>query len=178
MRTRGENFPVAVLRLVGKNKRRYGGYIVHLSIVMMFAGFAGNAFNKEATRQMETGQQLEIGDYTLKMAGYREGVTPDYDFGKVALDVSRNGKFIRTLMPERRVFKNSGQATTTVGLHSTPREDLYVIFAGMSQDKATFEIKAYVKPLVFWIWFGAATMIFGTIITLLPDRRQKTEVRR
>lgn len=176
VRKRGENFLTAFINLTLKNKRRYGGYIVHLSIVLMFAGFAGNTFNRETTRQMETGGRIEIGDYSLKMTGYEEGQTDNYDFGKVVLDVSKNGRVIRTLKPERRVFKTgSGQSTTTVALYSTPKEDLYVIFAGVSHDGSAYEIKAYVNPLVYWIWVGAAMMIFGTIITLLPNK--KSEVR-
>jgi cytochrome c-type biogenesis protein CcmF len=168
---KGENFFTAFINLTLKNKRRYGGYIVHLSIVLMFAGFAGSAFNRETTGQMETGRQIKVGDYSLKMTGYEEGQTANYDYGKVVLEVSKNGKVIRTLKPERRVYKTgSGQSTTTVALRSTPKEDLYVVFAGMSPDRSTFEIKAYLNPLVFWIWTGAAMMIFGTIITLLPNK--------
>jgi len=172
IRNKKENFLTAFINLTLKNKRRYGGYIVHFSIVLMFFGFAGNTFNRETTGQMKTGREIEIGDYSLKMTGYEEGQTANYDFGKVVLDVSRNGKVIRTLKPERRIFKTgSGQSTTTVALHSTPKEDLYVVFAGMSHDGSAYEIKAYVNPLVYWIWVGAAMMIFGTIITLLPNKR-------
>ncbi|MBN2317683.1 MAG: heme lyase CcmF/NrfE family subunit [Acidobacteria bacterium] len=172
IRKKGENPFSAFVNLTLKNKRRYGGYIVHFSIVLMFVGFTGNTFNREATRQMEPGGEMEIGDYSLKMTGYEDGQTANYDFGKVVLDVYRNGKVIGTLKPERRIFKTgSGQMTTTVALHSTPKEDLYVVFAGMSHDGSTFEIRANVNPLVYWIWFGAAMMVFGTIITLLPNKR-------
>jgi len=173
VRSKGENFLAAVGNLTLKNKRRYGGYIVHFSIVLMFIGFAGNAFNKETTGQLETGQELQIGDYSLKMTGYQDGQTPNYEYGKVVLDVYKNGREVRTLMPEQRIFKTgSGQTTTTVALHSTPKEDLYVVFAGMSHDGLTYEIKAYVNPLVYWIWVGAAMMILGTIVTLLPNRKR------
>ncbi|MBN2243642.1 MAG: heme lyase CcmF/NrfE family subunit [Acidobacteria bacterium] len=172
IRRKGENLPVALINLTLKNKRRYGGYIVHLSIVLMFVGFTGNTFNRETTRWMEKGGRLEVGEYSLTMSGYEEGTTENYDFGKVVLDVSKNGRGIGTLKPEKRVFKTgSGQATTTVALRSTPKEDLYVVFAGVSQDGSDFEIKAYVNPLVYWIWFGAAVMVFGAVITLLPDRK-------
>jgi len=172
VRNKGENFLAAVVNLTRKNKRRYGGYIVHFSIVLMFIGFAGNAFNRETTRQLETGQEFGIGDYSLKMTGYQEGQTPNYEYGKVVLDVFKNGREVRTLMPETRIFKTgSRQTTTTVALYSTPKEDLYVIFAGMSNDGSTFEIKAYVNPLVYWVWVGAAMMVLGTAITLLPNKQ-------
>ena len=172
VRSKGENFLAAVVNLTRKNKRRYGGYIVHFSIVLMFIGFAGNAFNRETTRRLEKGQEFGIGDYSLKMTGYQEGQTPNYEYGKVVLDVFKNGREVRTMKPEMRVFKTgSRQTTTTVALYSTPKEDLYVVYAGMSNDGSTFEIKAYVNPLVFWIWVGAAIMILGTVITLLPGQQ-------
>lgn len=169
-RARGESWPKAVANLVGRNKRRYGGYIVHFAVVLMFAGFAGNAFNLEAVQRLETGESMHIGDYTLKVAGYSEGETPNYDFGRVALEVFRNDARIRTLEPERRMFKTgSRQVTTTVALHSTPKEDLYVVFAGVTGGGRVFEIRANVNPLVYWIWVGAALMVLGTAIALLPD---------
>jgi cytochrome c-type biogenesis protein CcmF len=172
-RSRGENFLVAITKLILKNKRRYGGYIVHFAIVLMFAGLAGNAFNREVTQLLKSGQEMTIGDYTLKMTGLQEGETPNYQYGKLILQAYKNGKLIRTLQPEKRMFKTGEQQTTTiVALHSTPKEDLYAVFAGTTSDGAACEVKAYVNPLVFWVWFGAAIMVLGTIVTLLPDGRQ------
>jgi len=176
-RRKGENFLIAIVNLVRRNTRRYGGYIVHFAVVLMFIGFAGNAFNREATGQLKTGEEFRIGDYTLKMAGYQEGQTANYDYGKVSLDVYKNGDKIRTLTPEKRLFKTgSGQTTTSVALYSTPKEDLYVVFAGIGADGQTCEIKANVNPLVYWIWFGAALMILGTGVTLLPNKQSKVDL--
>ena len=84
----------------------------------------------------------------------------------------KNGKLVRTLRPEKRVYKSGeGQPTSEVALYSTPREDLYVVFAGMSNDGQRYEITAHVNPLVFWVWAGGGLMFLGTLITLLPDRR-------
>ncbi len=169
-RTNGENYLKALVNLTLKNKRRYGGYIVHFSIVLIFVGLSGNAFNHEAARRLSSGQKMEIGNYTLKMEAFREGQTANYQFGQVILQAYKNGRFIRTLIPEKRVFKNSEQSTTTVALYSTPKEDLYVVFSGMSPDGSKCEITAHVNPLVFWIWIGAALMVCGTIVTMLPDK--------
>jgi cytochrome c-type biogenesis protein CcmF len=167
-KTRGESFAAAIMGLTLKNKRRYGGYIVHLAIVFMFAGFAGSAFNSESTQRLATGQEMKIGSYTLKMAGYKEGQTANYQFGRPMLEVFQGGKLVRTLEPEKRVYKTSEQPTTVVALHSTPKEDLYVVFSGMSSD-SKIELAARVNPLVFWIWFGSAVMLVGAVITLLPE---------
>jgi cytochrome c-type biogenesis protein CcmF len=170
-KTKGENFAAAVVNLTLKNKRRYGGYIVHFSIVMIFAGLAGNAFNQATTRQLTTGQEMRVGRYSLKMDGLREGQTANYHYGQVVLQAYRDGKFIRTLKPEKRVYKAGEQQTTTiVALYSTPKEDLYVVFSGMSNDGLKCEIAAHLNPLVFWIWIGAVIMVCGTVVTMLPDR--------
>jgi len=170
IRVRGKNeiFPAAVANLILKNKRRYGGYIVHLAVVVIFVGLSGNAFNREATERLATGQEMKVGDYTLKMAGYREGQTANYQYGQAVLEAYKGGKRIATLRPEKRFYSGSEQqSTTTVGLHSTLKEDLYVVFAGISEN-TKYEIKAHVNPLVFWIWFGSGILFLGAVITLLP----------
>jgi cytochrome c-type biogenesis protein CcmF len=170
VKSKGEHFFSAALNLTLRNKRRYGGYIIHLSIALMFVGFAGNAFNRETTQRLATGQEMSLGGYSLKMTGYHEGETPNYEYGYAVLEVYRDGKLVRTLKPERRFFKTGNQQSTTiVALHSTPREDLYVLFSGMTDD-AKAEIAAHINPLVFWIWAGSAIMVFGAIVTMLPDK--------
>jgi cytochrome c-type biogenesis protein CcmF len=164
-RSRGESFPVALLRLVGKNKRRYGGHIVHFAVALLFIGFAGNAFNEETTAHMRTGDEIRIGGYTLKMAGLREGQNEDYKFGELHIEAYKNGRLIKTLKPERRVY-DGRQTTTTVGLYSTPKEDLYVVYTGMTEDMRC-EIKARVNPLVFWVWAGSVLMFLGTAAAIL-----------
>jgi cytochrome c-type biogenesis protein CcmF len=171
-RNTGENFLRAITNLTLKNKRRYGGYIVHFAVVLMFVGITGNAFNKESTQQLSPGEEMTVGRYTLKMTDYDEGSTPNYQFGTVKLDAFKEGKLIRTMKPEkRRYLAGDGQTTTEVELYSTPLEDLYVIFAGLSNDGTKYEITAHVNPLVWWVWFGSAIMFFGSVITLLPDRK-------
>ena len=166
----GENVFVALTRLTLKNKRRYGGYVVHFGIVVIFVGLSGNAFNREASQTMAPGDTMTIGDYTLKLTDYREADTPNYVYGVAFLDAYKDGRFLRTMKPEKRFFKTSeGQSTTEVSIHSTPKEDLYIVLNGLTND-GRYEIKAHVNPLVFWVWFGAAIMVFGAFITLLPDR--------
>ena len=159
----GESFPVALLRLVLKNKRRYGGYIAHFGVALLFIGFAGNAFNGESTGYMQIGDEIRIGDYTMKMAGMREGQMDNYQFGELHVDAYKNGKLIKTLKSEKRDYGR--QTTTTVGIHSTPKEDLYMVYMGMTEDMR-HEIRARVNPLVFWVWVGSALMFFGTLISI------------
>jgi cytochrome c-type biogenesis protein CcmF len=172
IRSTGENFALAMVNLTLKNKRRYGGYVVHLAIVLIFIGLTGNAFNRETSQAMVPGDEMQIGRYTLKMTGYNEGDTPNYQFGRATLEAYSGGKLIRTMRPEKRFYKaGEGQSTTEVALYSNPLEDLYVVLAGSSNDGKKHEITAHLNPLVWWVWFGAAVMVAGTLITLLPDKR-------
>ncbi len=172
VRKTGEHFALAMVNLTLRNKRRYGGYVVHLAVVLMFIGLTGNAFNRETSQAMIPGDEMQIGRYTLKMTDYHEGETGNYQYGRATLEVYSGGKLIRTMRPEKRFYRASeGQSTTEVALYSKPLEDLYVVLAGTSNDGKKYEITAHVNPLVWWVWFGAAVMVAGTLITLLPDKR-------
>jgi len=171
-RSLGEKFPIALGRLVWKNRRRYGGHIVHFSVALLFIGFAGNAFNEEATGHMRTGDEMRVGAYTLKMAGLREGRNEDYRFGELHIEAYKNGRLIKTLKPERRIYDRQ-QTTTSIGIYSTPKEDLYVVYTGTNEDQRC-EVRARVNPLVFWVWAGSVLMFLGTLIAAfgrgLPER--------
>jgi len=116
---------------------------------------------------MLTGDEIRVGAYTLKMAGLREGQTEDYRFGELHIEAYKNGRLIKTLKPERRVY--DGQSTTMIGLLSTPKEDLYVVYAGMTENMRC-EVKARVNPLVFWVWAGSVLMFLGTAIGIADFR--------
>jgi cytochrome c-type biogenesis protein CcmF len=164
-RSHKENFLIALVRLVLKNRRRYGSHVVHFAVALLFIGFAGSAFNEEATGYMRTGDEMRVGGYTLKMAGLREGQNDDYRFGELHIEVYKNGGLMKeTLTPERRVY-GGRQTTTTIGIYSTPREDLYVVYTGMTDD-ARCEVKARVNPLVFWVWAGSILMFAGTLLAV------------
>jgi len=172
MKGSGENFLIALVNLTLKNKRRYGGYIVHFGVVLIFVGLAGNAFNREVSQTMAIGDQLRIGDYTLKLVDYRESDTPNYISGTTYFEAYKGGKLLKTMKPEKRFYKSGEQQSTTeVSLYSTPKEDLYTVYIGPANDGRSFEVKAHVNPLVFWVWFGSAVLVFGTLVTVLPDRR-------
>ncbi len=168
----GENLLSAVVNLTLRNKRRYGGYVVHFAIVVMFVGFTGNAFELEDRKQLEKGGEMEIGAYTLRLLDYVEGDTPNYQYGRTKIEAYRGEDLVRVMEPEKRAYKaGDGQTTTEVVVHSTVLEDLYVVYAGPSSDGTAYEIAAYVNPLVFWVWAGTVIMVLGTLIILLPDRR-------
>lgn len=163
----------ALLELTLRNTRRYGGYIVHLGVVLMFVGFAGSAFNRHETHELATGGTAKIGRYELRLADLREGETANYSWDHAVIEVFRDGRKIAVLEPERRFYKASRQATSEVAIRRHLHEDLYLNFAGFSEDNRRAVIQAYVFPLVTWIWIGFAVLVAGGLICLAPSRTRE-----
>lgn len=168
----GEFYLVALWNLIGRNRRRYGGYIVHFGVVLLFIGFTGNAFNKESEAGLKYGETMDIGSYHLVYEGYKENQNPLTVVIQTQLGVYQNGKRLGTLWPEQHIYykRKDQQRTTEVAIRSTLQEDLYVLYEGQNQDDMAF-FRAYVNPLVMWVWIGAYILTFGTIVTMWPDRK-------
>ncbi len=164
------NLAHAMVELTHRNTRRYGGYLVHMGIVLMFIGLTGHAFNKNEVKELNKGDSMRIGAYTLKMVDLQEGENANYQWHRASMDVSKNGEFLGTLEPEKRFYKASRQGTSEVGIRMRPNEDLYLNFGGMSDDNQRAVIQAYVFPLVSWIWIGGLVLIGGTLICLVPSK--------
>ena len=165
----GSNILFGMVQLTRRNTRRYGGYIVHLGVVLVIVGFAGAAFNQNKEQELGYGDRMQIGPYTLICRSYTQDDKPNYSSEWAILDVQKNGKQIRTMYPERRFYKASEQTATIVANYSTVREDLYLVYAGQNPDTHRPIIKAYLNPLVSWIWSGAHILLIGTIIALFPS---------
>jgi len=165
----GTNILAGMVQLTRRNTRRYGGYIVHLGVVIVIVGFAGAAFNQDKEQELGYGDRMQIGPYTLICRSYTQDDRPNYSSEWAILDVQKNGKQIRTMYPERRFYKASEQTATIVANYSTIREDLYLVYAGQNPDTHRPIIKAHLNPLVSWIWSGAHILLIGTIIALFPS---------
>jgi len=170
-RQTGKNLLSASLLLVRKSTRRYGGYIVHFGLAVIFIGFAGYAFNTSAEKPMAAGNTMQVGPYTLKNLGNTQQSNPEYDSEYSLLDVYRNGKKVldQPMAPEKRVYAVNGQPQTMVAIHSTLRWDLYVVYEGTDQTTGLPMIKAFLNPLVIWIWIGLSVVVFGTLVALVPS---------
>jgi cytochrome c-type biogenesis protein CcmF len=164
------NLVVGMYHLMRRNMRRYGGYVVHFGIVLLVIGVAGQAFNQEKEQEMGVGDKLQIGHYTLVGQEYTQDDNANYISEAALLDVYKDGVFLERMNPELRFYKASGgQPDHKVANHSTLREDLYVIYEGKNPDTGHPIIKAFVNPLVNWVWIGVLVVIFGTGLALVPN---------
>jgi cytochrome c-type biogenesis protein CcmF len=170
-RQTGKNLLSSMILLTRRSTRRYGGYLVHLGLVIIFIGFAGYAFNRTAEKPMAFGDTMEIGPYTLKNLGNTQESNPNYDSEFSQLDVYQGGKKIlaQPMSPEKRVYAVNGQPQTMVANHSTLRWDLYLVYEGRDQATGLPMIKAFLNPLVSWIWIGLVVVVFGTVVAMLPS---------
>ncbi|HEX4322968.1 MAG TPA: cytochrome c-type biogenesis CcmF C-terminal domain-containing protein [Acidobacteriaceae bacterium] len=170
-RQTGKNLLASALLLTRRSTRRYGGYIVHFGLAIIFIGFAGYAFNQSAEKPMGVGSTMEIGPYTLKNLGNTQESNPNYDSEYSLIDVYDHGKKVlaQPMAPEKRVYAVNGQPQTMVANHSTLRWDLYLVFEGTDQTTGLPIIKAFLNPLVSWIWVGLSVVVFGTLVALVPS---------
>ncbi len=174
-----EFFTTALHGLIERNRRRYGGYLIHIGVAMMAIGIIGSqVYATDSTRALKQGESMEIRGYTLTY----ESLSPDFPSGEgqitsAAVGVFRDGKRIATLSPSRGFYPSSGETATTPAILSTAQEDLYLIIAGWEDNFATVTFRAYVNPLVFWLWFGGFFMVVSTLIAAWPDAREEARVR-
>jgi cytochrome c-type biogenesis protein CcmF len=164
----GRNYFVSMVLLVRRNTRRYGGYFVHVGVVIVIVGLAGSAFNRSEEKELALNDKLAIGPYTLQCVGFTQDSNANYNSEYALLDVSKGGTKQFQMSPEKRVYLASGQPQTMVAIHSVPGWDLYVVYEGTNPDTDQPIIKAFLNPLVSWIWAGVMLMIFGTLVALTP----------
>ena len=164
----GRNLASATYVLTRRNTRRYGGYIVHFGIVVMMIGFAGAAFNRDIEKELGNGDSMNIGAYTLTCRTFTQDDNANYSSEWAIIDVSKNGKPLDVMYPERRVYKASQQPATMVANRSTMLHDLYLVYSGQSERDNPI-IKAHLNPLVKWIWIGAHILLIGTILAMIPS---------
>src|SRR5437016_5789071 len=161
----------AMVHLTHRNTRRYGGYIAHLGVALVVIGLAGAAFDQENEQPLRVGEKMQIGKYTLVSQDETQDDNANHTSYSAALEVQKGGKKIGNLYPEIRLFKASEQPDHIVAIRSNIKEDLYVIYAGRSDDNVPV-IKAFIKPMVSWLWVGVLLVIAGTLVALVPNAAQ------
>ncbi len=173
---KGEGPLKALGMLLWKNKRRYGGYVIHIGIILMFIGVTGSsAFVTENAATLGIGDSMKVGDYTLKYETVRLKRKPNYEAVVVFLSVYKGGKKIDVIAPEKRwYFKFPEEPTSEVALKRSLKEDLFVILASIERD-GTITVKGIINPLINWMWLGALLAIAGGFYVLLPDGRKKRQ---
>jgi len=190
-RIEGEGYVVALFHLVTRNRRRWGGYVVHVGMVMIYFAFAGAAYNVDERAHLNPGESVQIASpfghsYTLTY----EGLSVSIGKGQrnllwqaiAAISVERNGNALGFLTTEKRRYTTSETLMTEVGIRSTAQEDLYLILSALDDpdgalnadsDAQGIDLQVLIKPFVAWIWYGTLMLAIGTLIALWPSVDRK-----
>ncbi|MCS7260208.1 MAG: heme lyase CcmF/NrfE family subunit [Anaerolineae bacterium] len=179
-RVTGERYATAWLNLIRYNRRRYGGYLVHVGVVMIALGVIGTHFFKvETQRNLARGESFTLtspltGSYTVTYEGLRVSATAaDVRRTAAELKVTREGQVLAWLYPAQDFFIAQEQAVTTPAMRHSLAEDLYIILAGWENGGTTATFKAYVEPLVNWLWIGGLVFILGTAVAAWPTQAEE-----
>lgn len=173
---RGEAPWVAFTGLMARNRRRYGGYWIHLGVLIMAFGIIGvELFQQETQLRLQTGESLSLGQFEMVFQGVERYPGPDdLLITEATVDVYQNGELVRTLHPRTELYTRTGQPMTIPNARSTITEDFYVLLVNWeptSASQATFRV--YLNPLINWVWAGGIIFIIGTMIAAWPDRREE-----
>ena len=169
-RNTGQSLGSALIGMVLRGKRRYGGYLVHIGIMMMFFGWAGSAYQIEKTAKLAPGQTATIGAYTIRFdkLAHEEDRQKEMVTGEITALV--NGKEYDRPRPAKWFFHNhENEPTTEVAIKRAPAEDLYITLGNYDLAEGTATLKLVVNPVVNWIWFGFMLLALATGIVLVPD---------
>jgi cytochrome c-type biogenesis protein CcmF len=171
----GESYGRALLRLIEKNQRRYGGYVVHLGVVFMFIGVTmSSVYRVEELHTVDPGESFTVGEFTMTYNSLTD-LSDDHVARLAAnLDISRDGEQIGELAPEKRFYRRPEQPATEVDYRSTLSEDLYVILGSVGENQTTATFQVYVNPLVAWLWIGGIVLVLGTFVCVVPIPKRAT----
>jgi cytochrome c-type biogenesis protein CcmF len=175
MRSAGENVLVATARAVSNNRRRYGGQLIHFSILLIVAGItASQAYQSEVQVALATGESVDVEGYTLV---YQDYVYQEIEENgnkvrnQASLAVYQGDRKLTTVRPERNLYSNVQGAVTEVALRSNLKQDLYVVLASLEADGlAAFQV--LITPLVVWLWIGGVVLLVGTLIAAWPPKKR------
>ena len=166
----GTDILTALIGVVSRNKRRYGGYVIHLGIVLIFLGFAGQGYNQDEEASLKPGQQVKVGAFTVRNDAVK--VTDDGAKQMITahLTIFAGGKEIGKLYPAKWYFrKHENEPTSEVAMRRTVTEDLYIVMPAFDAGTQTASLAIHVNPLVNWVWIGFSVLAMGTGIALLPE---------
>ncbi|WP_318507919.1 heme lyase CcmF/NrfE family subunit [Bacillus sp. T3] len=165
-----ENWATAAIRLMVKNQRRYGGYLVHIGVAILAVGvISSHAYSDEVLKTVNTGDSFTIGDYKLTFNSLSERTKGSNEIVHADMTVTYQGEKMGKIMPEKVFYDNWPEPSTEVEIKTNLKEDLYLVLSSWeNRDKATFLVK--VNPFVSWIWAGGFIMVLGIAVALIGGK--------
>jgi cytochrome c-type biogenesis protein CcmF len=163
-------FAYTLLSLSPQSRRRYGGYIVHFGIVLMFIGFTGQSWNTDRETSLSPGQSYQVGDYTMTYVRERMEVDNNKRMVFADVDVLKNGKLLGHMEPAKFIYKKSPESPTTeVAIEHRLGDDIYIIVGSINPETKIAAFQIHTNPLVSWIWIGCIVLIMGSFVCMWPQ---------
>ncbi|MEE9239574.1 MAG: heme lyase CcmF/NrfE family subunit [bacterium] len=170
-RHQGEGVFAAAWELTMRNKRRFGGYIVHFGMAVLFIGVAASsAYQIVGEVRLRIGESFAMDGFRLRYEGVRQDRNSHFQSAFARLGVYKAGYRLGQIEPEKRLYFTPPQPTTEAGIRYGLSEDVYAVFAEVDQEDGAATFKFLVNPLITWIWIGGYIVIMGTIVCFLPER--------
>jgi cytochrome c-type biogenesis protein CcmF len=174
----GDSFAVAMVGVIFKARQPHAGYIVHMGLVLMFVGFAGQAFQHEESAVIAAGESKDFGPYKLRFEGMTQGHDLIKETFSADIAVSADGKNLGRLRPGREFYdQRPNEPVTQVAIRRGIAEDLYITLGSYDEARRAVALKLVRNPLVDWMWLGFLVMAFGALLILAPARAQEAEAR-
>jgi len=187
-RMHGESIPLAFGRLIGRNRRRYGGYIVHVAVLIYFVAFAGMAFKREQEATLKPGDSVEMTSpfghrYRFTHMGISQYEALNRIVSAATVEVAKDGKSLGLMTSEKRQHVDSFkrptfEPSTEVGIRSNLQEDVYIVYAGSVDGTEEAVYRFNINPLVWWVWFGGFVLALGGVLTMWPGGGPTSSVSR
>jgi len=174
----GSSFAFALANIIFRARQPHSGYIVHMGLVLMFVGFAGQAFQKEETAVIAVGQSKDFAGYRLRFDGIKQDRTLVKETYLADIAVSSGGRTLGRLYPGRDFYdQRPNEPVSQVAIRRGIAEDLYLTLGSYDEARRAVALKLVTNPLVDWMWLGFLVMAFGALLLLGPGRAQEADVR-
>ncbi len=166
-RAHGESPVTALLRLVGGNRRRHGGYIAHLGVICVTLGIATSAtFRSDREATLTRGQSLTLHGYTIRLNDVYGREEPQRQVVAAGVSVLRGGREVGRLEPRMNFYPTSEQPVPSPAVRSRPSGDVYVNLMAFAQDGSNATLRVIVEPMVPWIWTGGLIIVLGALVSM------------
>ncbi len=176
-RAQGESPVVALVRLVGASRRRFGGYIAHIGVLCVTLGIAASStFKSEREATLKIGETLSVGGYTVRLNEVYGREEPQRSVLAASVSVLKGNREIGRMEPRMNYYPTSQQPVPTPAVRSRPTGDLYLNLMAFAQDGSSATLRMIVEPLVPWIWFGGLVVVFGGLVSIGHGRRSESVV--
>jgi cytochrome c-type biogenesis protein CcmF len=162
----------SLYQIVVRNRRRYGGYIVHVGIVVVILGIAASrTFISEGRFTLGPGESASTGGYTFTVASFTRTQDATKRTASATIAVTKDGKRVATMTPKKHLYLPQQEPGDEIAISGGPARDIWINLAGLSENGVA-TVNVFINPLVSWIWTGGMILLLGSVVAGWPHARR------